>query len=158
MIRNLRAVFSRKSSLGRLSLKQEGPRRSPCSGFADSATCRTLRGKVQAHGGMAGAHWPCPRGPPRMAGTMAGQTVVAWPSRGTSPNLIILKILPWVLFVFGCSGLCCTHRLLPYRGAQASHCGGFSCRGAGALGAQAQGLWCTSLVAPRRLVTSQTRD
>ena len=55
-------------------------------------------------GEWQGAHRPCPRGPPRMAGTTDGQTVVARPSRGKSPNLIIFKILPWVLSVFGCTG------------------------------------------------------
>ena len=56
--------------------------------------------------------------------------------------------------------------------AQASHCGGFSCRGARALGARtsvvvarglsscglrAQQLWCTGLVAPRHVGSSRTR-
>ena len=42
-------------------------------------------------------------------------------------------------------------------GARASHCGGFSCCGARALGVQAQKLWHTGLVAPWHVGSSQTR-
>ena len=42
-------------------------------------------------------------------------------------------------------------------GARASHCGGFSCCGAWALGTWAQQLWLTGLVAPRHVASSWTR-
>ena len=83
------------------------------------------------------------------------------------------------LFIFGCVGSLllrtCFLQLLRAGatlpcGAWASHCSGFSCCGARALGtraqqlwlagsrAQAQLLWCTGLVAPWHVGSSQTRD
>ena len=90
------------------------------------------------------------------------------------------------LFIFGCVGsLLLRTGFLQLRragatlrcGARASHCSGFSCCGARALGApasvvvatraqqlwlagsraNAQQLWCTGLVAPRHVGSSQTR-
>ena len=43
-------------------------------------------------------------------------------------------------------------------GARASHCSGFSCCRAWALGVWAQQLWLTGLVAPRHVGSSRTRD
>ena len=48
--------------------------------------------------------------------------------------------------------------LLPSCSAQASHCGGFLCRGARAPGAPAQQLRCAGLAAMWHAESSQTRD
>ena len=70
------------------------------------------------------------------------------------------------LFIFGCIGSSLLRAgflylrragATPRCGAWASHCGGFSCCGAQAPGAQAQQLWRTDLVAPRHVGSSQTR-
>ena len=70
------------------------------------------------------------------------------------------------LFIFGCVGspsLCEGPLQLRragatlHRGARASHHRGLSCCGAQAPDTQAQQLWCTGLVAPRHVGSSQTR-
>ena len=64
-------------------------------------------------------------------------------------------------------GLCCCSRafsscieqeLLSHCGAQTSHCDGFSCCGAQALGLLIQYLWYTGLVAPWHVGSSRTKD
>ena len=93
-------------------------------------------------------------------------------------NVILFIYFKFILFISGRVGssLLRTGFLQLWRagatlrcGAQASHCGGFSCCAAGVLGAraqqlwlvgsreQAQQLWCTGLVALRHVGSSQTR-
>ena len=67
--------------------------------------------------------------------------------------LLLKSIFPGFFFLFSflvVLGLHC--------GARASHCGGFSCCGVRALGAWAQELWRTDLVAPQHVGPSQTKD
>ena len=93
--------------------------------------------------------------------------------------LFLLKNFIYLFFIFDCAGslLLCglfssfdERELLSNCDTQASHCGGFSCWGARALGstgfsscgsvsrAQAQCLWCRGLVAPRHVGSSRPRD
>ena len=86
-------------------------------------------------------------------------------SQGADDYFYFLKYLFIYLFIFGCVGsLLLRAGFLQLQRAgttlgcseQASHCGGSSCCAAWALGAWAQQLWRTGLVAPRHVGSSRT--
>lgn len=56
----------------------------------------------------------------------------------------------------GLSSSCIRQELLP--SCRASHCGGFSCGEAQALGSWAQKLWCMDLIAPQHVGSFRTRN
>ena len=63
-------------------------------------------------------------------------------------------VLLFISLFLALLGLCCCVQTSPAAvnracGARAAHCSGFSCRGAGAVRAQAQSLWHVGLVATR---------